>query len=91
MFVEKLSSIFVRNFPKQTKKRVKSKTKIYKSYDSNILETLFVKYNVSKYYIRQCVNGSVHGIKPDNIKSDYVKMEKANKDLVANLIRKPLE
>ncbi|WDF62538.1 hypothetical protein [Flavobacterium sp. KACC 22763] len=68
----------------------KSKTKIYKSYDSNILEALFLKYGVSKYYIRQSINGAVHGVKPDNIKKDYIKMEKANKDLVLNLIRKTL-
>lgn len=68
----------------------KSKTKIYKSYDSNILEALFLKYGVSKYYIRQSINGSVHGVKPDNIKRDYAKMEKANKDVVLNLIQKTL-
>ncbi|GAA3766586.1 MULTISPECIES: hypothetical protein [Flavobacterium] len=69
----------------------KSKTKIYKSYDSNILEALFLKYKVSKYYIRQCINGSVQGIKPDNIKKDYVIMERANRNLVENLIKKTLE
>lgn len=68
----------------------KSKTKIYKSYDSNILEALFLKYGVSKYYIRQSVNGSVQGIKPDNIKRDYEIMEKANKNTVLQLIQKTL-
>lgn len=66
------------------------KSKVYKSYDSNILEALFLKYNVSKYYIRQSVNGSVHGLTPDNIKKDYLTMEKANKDTVINLLRKTL-
>ncbi|MCD9574254.1 hypothetical protein [Flavobacterium soyae] len=69
----------------------KSKTKIYNSYDSNILEALFVKYGVSKYYIRQSINGSVKGITPDCIKKDYETMEKANKDLVINLIQKTLK
>ncbi len=69
----------------------KSKTKIYKSYDSNVLEALFLKYNVSKYYIRQCVNGSVKGLKADDIKKDYIKMEKVNRDTVSNLIKKTLE
>lgn len=68
----------------------KSKTKNYKSYDSTVLEALFLKYKVSKYYIRQCINGTVQGIKPDNIKKDYVAMEKANKDVVFNLIKKTL-
>ncbi|SFD37034.1 hypothetical protein [Flavobacterium phragmitis] len=68
----------------------KSKTKNYKSYDSTVLEALFLKYKVSKYYIRQCINGTVQGIKPDNIKKDYLAMEKANKDAVFNLIKKTL-
>lgn len=68
----------------------KSKPKIYKSYDSNILEALFLKYRVSKYYIRQSINGSVHGVTPDNIKKDYVKMEKINKNIVSELIQKTL-
>lgn len=66
----------------------KSKTKIYKSYDSNILEALFLKYGVSKYYLRKCIAGSVQGIKPDNIKKDYVIMEKASKDIVSILLKK---
>ena len=66
----------------------KSKTKIYKSYDSNILEALFLKYGVSKYYIRKCINGTVQGIKPDNIKKDYEKMERASKDIISNLLKK---
>ncbi|MFD2941019.1 hypothetical protein [Flavobacterium notoginsengisoli] len=68
----------------------KSKTKNYKSYDSTVLEALFLKYKVSKYYIRQCINGTVQGIKPDNIKKDYVMMEKANRDAAFNLVRKTL-
>jgi hypothetical protein len=68
----------------------KSKTKYYKSYDSTILEALFLKYGVSKYYIRQSIKGSVTGIKPDNIKRDYLIMEKANKNTVFNLIRKTI-
>jgi hypothetical protein len=56
----------------------KSKTKVYGSYDANILEALFVKYGLSKYYIRQCVNGTVHGITPDSIKKDYDTMQKAH-------------
>ncbi|WP_343696791.1 hypothetical protein [Flavobacterium sp.] len=68
----------------------KSKTKIYKSYDSIILEALFLKYGVSKYYIRKSVSGTVHGITPDSIKRDYETMEKANKDLIMNLVQKTL-
>lgn len=68
----------------------KSKTKNYKSYDSTVLEALFLKYKVSKYYIRQCINGTVNGIKPDSIKKDYVIMEKANRETVMNLVRKTL-
>ncbi|UUF14465.1 MULTISPECIES: hypothetical protein [Flavobacterium] len=67
-----------------------SKSKVYKSYDSNILEALFLKYNVSKYYIRQSINGSVHGLTPDRIKKDYATMEKANKETVMNLLMKTL-
>ncbi|MCD9576976.1 hypothetical protein LUU93_18505 [Flavobacterium sp. SCIV07] len=69
----------------------KSKTKIYKSYDSNILEALFVKYGLSKYYIRQCVSGAVHGITPDSIKKDYDIMQKAHKDVIMNLIQETLK
>jgi len=32
---------------------------------------------VSKYYIRQCINGSVNNIKADEIKKDYNTMKKA--------------
>lgn len=69
----------------------KSKTKKYKSYDSNILEALFLKYGVSKYYIRQSINGSVKGLTPDAIKKDYDKMVKANETTVQNFIDKTLE
>lgn len=69
----------------------KSKTKIYKSYDSNILDALFLKYGVSKYYIRQSINGSVKGLTPDAIKRDYDKMVKENEKTVQNLIDKTLE
>lgn len=69
----------------------KSKTKVYNSYDANILEALYVKYGLSKYYIRQSVNGTVHGITPDSIKKDYETMEKAHKDVIMNLIQKTLK
>jgi hypothetical protein len=69
----------------------KSKTKIYNSYDSNILDALFLKYGVSKYYIRQSINGSVNGLTPDAIKKDYDKMVKENEKTVQNLIDKTLE
>lgn len=69
----------------------KSKIKIYKKYDSNILDALFLKYGVSKYYIRQSISGSVKGITPDAIKKDYTTMEKANQDTVQNLIKTTLE
>ncbi|KRB57552.1 hypothetical protein [Flavobacterium sp. Root186] len=69
----------------------KSKTKVYSSYDANILEALFVKYGLSKYYIRQCVKGTVYGIKPDSIKKDYETMEKAHKDVIMNLIQTTLK
>ncbi|WP_406844299.1 hypothetical protein [Flavobacterium soyae] len=68
----------------------KSKTKIYKSYDSNILEALFLKYGVSKYYIRQSISGSVQGITPDSIKKDYATMEKASKEVLMLLIQKTM-
>ncbi|OXG05502.1 hypothetical protein BC749_101357 [Flavobacterium araucananum] len=68
----------------------KSKTKYYKSYDPNILEALFLKHAVSKYYIRQSINGSVQGTTPDNIKRDYLIMERANKNTVFNLIQETL-
>lgn len=69
----------------------KNKTKIYKSYDSYILEALFLKYGLSKYYIRQSINGSVKGVTPDNIKKDYGIMEKANKEVIVYLIQKTLK
>jgi hypothetical protein len=69
----------------------KSKTKKYNSYDSNILDALFLKYGVSKYYIRQSISGTVKGLTPDVIKKDYDKMVKANEQTVQNLIDKTLE
>lgn len=69
----------------------KSKTKIYKSYDSNILEALFLKYGVSKYYIRKCISGTASGIKPDSIKKDYVNMERIMKNTIINLAKKNLD
>lgn len=69
----------------------KSKIKIYKSYDSNILEALFLKYGVSKYYIRKCISGTVLGIKPDLIKTDYMRMEKVMKNTVINLAKKSFD
>lgn len=69
----------------------KRKTKVYNSYDSNILEALFLKYGLSKYYIRQSVSGAVHGITPDSIKKDYDTMKKAQKDVIMNLIQTTLK
>lgn len=68
-----------------------NKNKIYKSYDSNILEALFLKYKVSKYYIRQSISGAVSGVKPDNIKKDYAKMLKANEQTIFNLLKNVTE
>ncbi|KRD11713.1 hypothetical protein ASE21_08420 [Flavobacterium sp. Root901] len=59
------------------------KTNIYNSYNLDILEALFMKYRVSKYYIRKCLSGNAHGPKSDDIKKDYENMEKA----VNNIIR----
>lgn len=69
----------------------KSNTKNYNSYDSDILEALFLKYGVSKYYIRQSIKGSVQGITPDAIKKDYAIMLKASDQKIQNLIAKTLE
>ncbi|OXG02748.1 hypothetical protein BC749_102312 [Flavobacterium araucananum] len=68
----------------------KSKTKSYNSYDPKILEALFLKYGLSKYYIRQSVNGSVHGVIPDSIKKDYAAMEKVSREFVTILIQKTM-
>ncbi|KFF06113.1 hypothetical protein [Flavobacterium reichenbachii] len=62
------------------------KPKIYNSYDSHILEALFLKYGVSKYYIRKCLAGNAQGIKPDSIKKDYLIMEKKIKETISKLI-----
>ncbi|MDI6049575.1 hypothetical protein QLS31_07010 [Flavobacterium sp. XS2P24] len=69
----------------------KSMTKKYNSYDSNILDALFLKYGLSKYYIRQSISGTAKGLTPDSIKKDYDKMVKANEQTVQNLIDKTLE
>ncbi|WP_294958770.1 hypothetical protein [uncultured Flavobacterium sp.] len=68
----------------------KSKTKNYNSYDAQILDALFIKYGVSKYYIRQSINGNVQGVTPDAIKKDFKIMEKAQQQAVQNLIDKTL-
>lgn len=68
----------------------KSKKKAYKTYDSHILDALFLKYGLSKYYIRQSISGSVQGITPDRIKKDYNIMEKASKHILEFLISKTL-
>lgn len=67
-----------------------SNEKVYKAYDSFVLEALFLKYGVSKYYIRQSINGSVQGVTPDSIKKDYAIMQKAHKDVIESLIQKTL-
>lgn len=66
-------------------------TKKYNSYDSNILDALFLKYGLTKYFIRQSIAGKVKGLTPDAIKKDYDKMVKANEQTVQNLIDKTLE
>jgi hypothetical protein len=68
----------------------KNKTNIYKSYDSNILQALFLKYGVSKFYIRQSISGKVAGITPDAIKKDYKVMILENQKTIKNLIDKTL-
>jgi DNA polymerase/3'-5' exonuclease PolX len=68
----------------------KCKTKIYKSYDSKILEALKQKYGLSSYYIRQSINSKVKGVTPDAIVKDYKKMEIENKQTIKNLIEKTL-
>lgn len=67
------------------------KAKIYNSYDARILQVLFIKYGVSKYYIRKCLAGNAHGIKPDAIRNDYVKMEKVIQNTLSNLIHNKTE
>jgi hypothetical protein len=64
----------------------KSTAKNSKTYDSNILDALFLKYRVSKYYIRQCINGSVNTIKADAIKKDYITMKRAVEDTISGFI-----
>jgi hypothetical protein len=64
----------------------KSKAKNSKTYDSNILQALFLKYSVSKYYIRQCINGSVNTIKADEIKKDYNTMKKAVENTISGFL-----
>jgi hypothetical protein len=61
-------------------------TKIYNSYNANILQVLFVRYGVSKHYIRKCLAGNAHGIKPDAIRNDYVEMEKVIRNTLSELI-----
>ncbi|KFF04278.1 hypothetical protein [Flavobacterium reichenbachii] len=64
-----------------------SKTKVYRSYDLMILDALFVKYGVSKYYIRKCLAGNANGTKPDSIRKDYQLLEKAVKDAIAGFLK----
>lgn len=68
----------------------KNTIKKYKSYDPAILEALFIKYGVSKFYIRQSVGGKTLGIKPDLIKKDYKAMEIENQKTVKSLIDRTL-
>jgi hypothetical protein len=68
----------------------KNKTNNYNSYDANILEALFLKYGVSKFYIRQSINDKVKGITPDAIKKDYKLMVIENQKTIKNLIDKTL-
>lgn len=65
-------------------------TKNYNSYDGLALEALNVKYGVSKFYIRQSINGKVAGIIPDAIKKDYKAMVLENQKTIKNLIDKTL-
>ena len=65
----------------------KNKSRTYNSYDAHILEALFMKYGVSKCYIRKCLAGNAQGIKPDNIKKDYKAMEKIIRSTVSDLVK----
>lgn len=60
----------------------------YNSYDPIVLQALFLKYNVSKFYIRQSIAGKVAGLTPDLIKKDYKSMVIENQKTVKNLIDK---
>ncbi|WP_294963438.1 hypothetical protein [uncultured Flavobacterium sp.] len=68
----------------------KNTTKNYNSYDAVALQALHIKYGVSKFYIRQSINGKVAGITPDTIRKDYKAMVIENQKTVKNLIEKTL-
>jgi hypothetical protein len=68
----------------------KNNTKKYNKYNEISLEALYLKYNVTKYYIRQCISGRKTGLLADSIMKDYKIMEMERKQIVNNLINKTL-
>lgn len=65
--------------------------KTYKTYNANILQGLCEKYGLSKYYIRKCLAGNAHGIKPENIRKDYSRIEKAINNVIMEFMNKGKE
>ncbi|MGD1319197.1 hypothetical protein [Chryseobacterium sp. 2R14A] len=57
-------------------------------YNQYAIDGLVLKYGLSSYYIRQSVSGSVDGITPDLIKSDYKKLEADINKVVQDTITK---
>lgn len=46
------------------------------TYDQGIIKTLAEKYNLTPFYIRQCLSGYSSSNTADNIKLDYNELEK---------------
>lgn len=47
------------------------------SYNVLVIKKLAEKYDLSEYYVRQCVSGRKKGIMPDTVAKDYKELDKA--------------
>lgn len=66
-----ICTIFVSNTETNDPMGKRTEKKSQAQYNQTVINTLIEKYDMSAYYIKQCVAGRRQGITPDNIKKDY--------------------
>ena len=60
----------------------KNNIKKNNSYNVIAINTISVKWSISKQYIRQCIRGDRNSISADAIKKDYLKLVKKIEDVL---------
>jgi hypothetical protein len=62
----------------------KSNKKSNEEWNTNAINALATKYNFSKRYIKQCINGDRTPIFADRIKAEYTALKEQLDDLLNN-------